>query len=251
MARPLDALRDTQREWMINRSRLIAALVGIFALLLILVYRYYSLQITQHDDFLTQSDRNRIRVEVTPPTRGQIVDRKGRVLALNQPTFVVGVVQERSEDLETLVTILRERFALSDREVEAFWERTSRRRPFESVPIKLGLDDTELARVAVDLHSLPGVVVDAQLTRYYPFANTLSHVLGYVGRISTEDLAALDAERYRGTLHTGKVGLEKRYERLLHGKPGFQHVETNAHGRRHSALMRISISRIKAAGKSN
>jgi len=121
MARPLDALRDTQREWMINRSRLIAALVGIFALLLILVYRYYSLQITQHDDFLTQSDRNRIRVEVIPPTRGQIVDRKGRVLALNQPTFVVGVVQERSEDLEALVAILRERFALSDREVKIFW----------------------------------------------------------------------------------------------------------------------------------
>jgi penicillin-binding protein 2 len=120
MARPLDALRDTQREWMINRSRLIAALVGIFALLLILVYRYYSLQITQHDDFLTQSDRNRIRVEVIPPTRGQIVDRKGRVLALNQPTFVVGVVQERSEDLEALVAILRERFALSDREVKIF-----------------------------------------------------------------------------------------------------------------------------------
>ena len=111
MARPLDALRDTQREWMINRARLIAALVGIFALLLILVYRYYSLQITQHDDFLTQSDRNRIRVEVIPPTRGQIVDRKGRVLALNQPTFVVGVVQERSENLEALVSILRERFA--------------------------------------------------------------------------------------------------------------------------------------------
>lgn len=245
MARPLDALRDTQREWMINRSRLIAALVGIFVLLLILVYRYYSLQITQHDDFLTKSDRNRIRVEVIPPTRGQIVDRKGRALALNQPTFVVGVVQERSEDLEALVAILRERFALSDREVETFWERSSRRRPFESVPIKLGLNDTELASVAVDLHSLPGVVVDAQLTRYYPFADTLSHVLGYVGRISTEDLSVLDAERYRGTLHTGKVGLEKRYERLLHGKPGFQHVETNAHGR----LLRVLEIEPSQAGR--
>jgi penicillin-binding protein 2 len=245
MARPLDALRDTQREWMINRSRLIAALVGIFALLLILVYRYYSLQITQHDDFLTQSDRNRIRVEVIPPTRGQIVDRKGRVLALNQPTFVVGVVQERSEDLEALVAILRERFALSDREVKNFFERSARRRPFEAVPIKLGLDDTELAMVAVDLHSLPGVVVDAQLTRYYPFASTLSHVLGYVGRISTEDLGVLDAERYRGTLHTGKVGLEKRYERLLHGMPGFQHVETNAHGR----LLRVLEKEPAQAGR--
>ena len=78
MARPLDSLRDTRREWMINRSRLIAALLGISLLLTILVYRYYSLQIVQHDDFLTQSDRNRIRVEVIPPTRGQIVDQIGR-----------------------------------------------------------------------------------------------------------------------------------------------------------------------------
>lgn len=231
MLRPLDALRDTRREWMINRSRLIAALVGISLLLSVLVYRYYSLQITQHQDFLTQSDRNRIRVEVIPPTRGQIVDRKGRVLAANKPTFVVGVIKERSEDLDQLVGQLADRLALTPRELDAFKERSLRRAPFEAVPIKLGLDDAELATVAVDLHQLPGVVVDAQLTRDYPYGETLSHVLGYVGRVSAEDLLELDNERYRGTLHTGKVGLEKRYEPLLHGQPGFQHVETNAHGR--------------------
>jgi penicillin-binding protein 2 len=231
MLRPLDALRDTRREWMINRSRLIAALVGISLLLSVLVYRYYSLQITQHQDFLTQSDRNRIRVEVIPPTRGQIVDRKGRVLAANKPTFVVGVIKERSEDLDQLVDQLADRLALTPRELDAFQERSLRRAPFEAVPIKLGLDDAALATVAVDLHQLPGVVVDAQLTRDYPYGETLSHVLGYVGRVSAEDLLELDNERYRGTLHTGKVGLEKRYEPLLHGQPGFQHVETNAHGR--------------------
>ena len=231
MLRPLDALRDTRREWMINRSRLIAALVGISLLLSVLVYRYYSLQITQHQDFLTQSDRNRIRVEVIPPTRGQIVDRKGRVLAANKPTFVVGVIKERSEDLDQLVGQLADRLALTPRELDAFQERSLRRAPFEAVPIKLGLDDAALATVAVDLHQLPGVVVDAQLTRDYPYGETLSHVLGYVGRVSAEDLLELDNERYRGTLHTGKVGLEKRYEPLLHGRPGFQHVETNAHGR--------------------
>ena len=88
MARSLDALRDTRREWMINRSRLIASVLAITVVLGVLVYRYYSLQIVQHDDFMTQSDRNRIRVEVIPPTRGQIVDRKGRLLAANKPTFV-------------------------------------------------------------------------------------------------------------------------------------------------------------------
>ena len=231
MARTLDALRDTRREWMINRSRLIASVLAITIVLGVLVYRYYSLQIVQHDDFMTQSDRNRIRVEVIPPTRGQIVDRKGRLLAANKPTFLIGVVRERSEDPAALVDTLTERLSLSDRELKAFQERSERRRPFEAVPIKLGLDDAALATVAVDLHQLPGVVVDAKLTRDYPYGEALSHVLGYVGRVSAEDLFELDVERYRGTLHTGKVGLEKRYEPLLHGKPGYQYVETNAHGR--------------------
>ena len=227
----LDALRDTRREWRINRSRLIVALLGVGLLLSILVYRYYSLQITQHADFLTQSDRNRIRVEVIPPTRGQILDRKGRVLAANKPTFFLGLVRERSEDPEALLQVLVERLSLTEPELEAFRERSARRRPFEAVPLKLGLDDAALAAVAVDLHQLPGVVVDATLTRDYPHGADLSHVLGYVGRVSADDLSELDQERYRGTLHTGKVGLEKRYEPILHGQPGFQHVETNAHGR--------------------
>ena len=145
MAGSLDALRDTRREWMINRSRLIASVLAITVVLGVLVYRYYSLQIVQHDGFMTQSDRNRIRVEVIPPTRGQIVDRKGRLLAANKPTFVIGVVRERSEDPAALVETLAERLSLTDRELKAFQERTERRRPFEAVPIKLGLDDAALA----------------------------------------------------------------------------------------------------------
>ncbi|MEK9919849.1 MAG: penicillin-binding protein 2 [Luminiphilus sp.] len=228
---PLDAMRDTRREWSINRARLIASLIGISFLMAVLVYRYYFLQIIQHDAFLTQSDRNRIRVEVIPPTRGQIVDRKGRLLATNQPTYVVGVIAERATDLPLLMQDLQQRLMLSEDELEAFRERIAQRRPFETIPLTVGLADRALATVAVDLHQLPGVVVEAQLTRFYPFADLLSHVLGYVGRISPEDLEALESDRYRGTLHTGKVGLEKRYEPLLHGQPGFQHVETNAHGR--------------------
>lgn len=231
MPAPLDSLHDTRREWEINRSRVIVAVVGVLALLGVLLLRYYTLQIAQHDDFLTQSDRNRIRVEVVPPTRGQIYDRRGRVVAANKPTFLVAVVVERVPVLDDLLARLRDQLSLSEREVDVFRERLLRRRPFEAVPLKLGLTDEELATVAVDLHSLPGVVVDAQLTREYPYGELLSHVLGYVGRISGDDLEELDQDRYRGTLHTGKVGLEKRYESLLQGKPGFQHVETNAHGR--------------------
>ena len=138
---PLDAMRDTRREWSINRARLIASLIGISFLMAVLVYRYYSLQIIQHDAFLTQSDRNRIRVEVIPPTRWQIVDRKGRLLATNQPTYVVGVIAERATDLPLLMQDLQQRLMLSEDELEAFRERIAQRRPFETIPLKVGLDD--------------------------------------------------------------------------------------------------------------
>ena len=200
MLGPLDSLRDTRREWDINRARLIAALLVVVTLLLVLIYRYYSLQISQHEAFLTQSDRNRIRVEVVPPTRGQIVDRKGRVLAANQPAYVVGIVAERTNDLPTLLEELQQRLSLTEAEIQAYVERANRRQPFETVPLKVGLDDAALATVAVDLFQLPGVVVEAQLTRYYPYAELLSHVLGYVGRISSDDLEQLDPERAPGPI---------------------------------------------------
>ena len=247
MARSLDALRDTRREWMINRSRLIASVLAITVVLGVLVYRYYSLQIVQHDDFMTQSDRNRIRVEVIPPTRGQIVDRKGRLLAANKPTFVIGVIRERSEDPAALVETLTDRLSLTDRELEAFQERSERRRPFEAVPIKLGLDDAAVATIAVDLHQLPGVVVDAQLTRDYPYGEALSHLLGYVGRVSAEDLLELDAKRYRGTLYTGKVGWRNATSPCFMASPVFSMSRPMRTGescgcwrRRHRCRARIS-----------
>ncbi len=226
-----DSLRDVTREREINRARLIFVSCFLSILSVILIYRYYSLQIIQHEAFLTQSDRNRIRVQVIPPTRGQIYDRKGRPLAVNSSTFVVGIVSERATDINALVVKLTSRLSLTDQDLRSFWDRYALRGTFEFIPLKFGLDEKQLATIAVDLHTLPGVAIEAQLIREYPHREILSHALGYVGRISGEDLEILDKGRYRGTLHTGKVGLEKRYEAELQGDPGFQHVEADAHGR--------------------
>ena len=86
----------------VNRS--VPGSIGISTLLAVLVYRYYSLQIT-NDDFLTQSDRNHVRVEVIPPPRGQLSTGRSGARG-NKPTFVVGVILERSEDSEALIDTL-------------------------------------------------------------------------------------------------------------------------------------------------
>lgn len=226
-----EALRDTHREAAINGARVFIAILIVFVALSGLAWRYYSLQIVEYERFLTQSDRNRVRLEAIPPKRGLILDRKGRLLASNEPSHRLSVVVERVPDWAVLLDQLQGLLALDDEAIERFEERRRRRRPYDAVPLKLQLSDEEMAIIAVNRHNLPGVTIEAQLTRYYPYGELLSHAVGYVGRINEREEAEIDEAAYRGTLHIGKVGLEKWYEDALHGKVGFQNVETNAHGR--------------------
>lgn len=228
MAAPRQTLRDASVEAAINSGRVVAAALIVFAAMLVLVWRYYSLQVVEFEQYLTQSERNRVRLETVPPKRGLVYDRKGRLLASNEPTHRLGVVVERVDDLDAMLERLGELVTLTEDDLTRFETRRKRRRPYDPVPLKLRLSDEEMAVLAVNRHALPGVTVDAQLTRYYPYGPLLSHVLGYVGRINERELNEIDEDLYRGTVHIGKVGLEKRYESVLHGQPGYRNVETNA-----------------------
>ena len=224
-------MRDTGREVAIHRGRILVASVAVLAAVATLLYRYYDLQIVSYQQFLTQSERNRVRLEALAPTRGLIYDRKGRLLASNEPSQSLAVVVERAGSLPALFERLDALVGLEDDELERFQERRRRSRPYDAVPLKLRLTDQEVAVIGVHRHTLPGVTIEAQLTRAYPEGNLLAHVVGYVGRINQQEANRIEAEAYRGTYHIGKVGLEKRYEQVLLGQVGNQNIEANAHGR--------------------
>ncbi len=226
-----DALRDTGQEAAINAERVLVAVLIVVVALSVLLYRYYNLQIVDYDRFLTQSERNRVRLEPVPPKRGLIYDRQGRLLATNEPTHVLSIVVERAGKVDQVIDQLQELIEIMPEDVERFEARRARRRPYDAVPLKLQLTDEEIALIGVNRHELPGVTIEAQLTRHYPHGDLLSHVVGYVGRINEQEAADIDEASYRGTLHIGKVGIERRYESVLHGTVGYQNVETNAHGR--------------------
>jgi penicillin-binding protein 2 len=120
---------------------------------------------------------------------------------------------------------------VSESDLENFRKKLERSRRSEAVPLRFRLTEEERARLAVNRYRLPGVVVEAQLQRYYPHGELFSHALGYVGRINEREAQELDKTDYRGTFHVGKVGVEKYYEDILHGDVGYQNVENNAHGR--------------------
>jgi penicillin-binding protein 2 len=128
---------------------------------------------------------------------------------------------------------------LTENECYQFSKQLKYKRPNESIPIRLKLTEAEVAKFSVEKHRLPGVEIVAQLIRHYPLGEAIAHALGYVGPISQKDLTEIDAANYRGTHSMGKIGLEKSYETILHGKTGYQHVETDAKGRPIRVLNRI------------
>ena len=225
------ALKDPHRESRIYSARTVAAVALVVGLLVVILARYYSLQITEYETYRTQSDRNRVQLQPLPPKRGLIYDRNGVLLADNRPSYILSIVRERVPDLEATLAELQTLVPVSTGDLEKFHKKLGRRRPYEAVPLRFRLTEEERARLAVNRYRLPGVVVDAQLLRHYPHGELFSHALGYVGRINEREALILDETEYRGSFHVGKVGVEKYYEDILHGKVGYQNVESNAHGR--------------------
>lgn len=224
-------LKDTARELRVYGARTVVALIVTTIALILVFGRYFSLQVTDFEAYRTQSERNRVQLQALPPKRGLIYDRNGTLLADNRPSHTLSVIPERVGDIDATLQRLGGLIDLSADDVTEFRRKLERRRPYDAIPLRFQLSEEEQARVAVNRHGLPGVVVEAQLLRHYPYGEMLAHVLGYVGRINENELETLDSTDYRGTFHIGKVGVEHYYEDRLHGEVGYQNVETNAHGR--------------------
>ncbi|GAA3908033.1 penicillin-binding protein 2 [Halomonas cibimaris] len=228
----LDTLKNTEQELRIFRARALLALAVVMVLTGLLASRLVYLQVIEHDKYSTRSESNRVRVEPLPPTRGLIYDRDGVLLAENRPTYNLTLVRERVDDLDRTLERLVSLLDLPEEDVAAFKKRSrQRQRPFQPALLMSDLTQAQIARLAVNRHRLPGVEIEAQLLRYYPYARIMSHALGYVGRINAEELKKLDTGRYAGTHFIGKTGIERFYEDALHGEAGLRKVETNARGR--------------------
>ncbi|HWV63437.1 MAG TPA: penicillin-binding protein 2 [Oxalicibacterium sp.] len=229
-------LKDTERELHRFRVRLSVAGVVVFIFFSCLLARFVWLQVFKHNDYVAQAEENRISVVPIVPNRGLILDRNGVVLARNYsaytleitPSKINGNLNELIDELSTLVEI-------TPRDRSRFKKLREESRNLGSSPIRVRLTDEEVARFSAQRYRFPGVEIQARLFRQYPLGETASHVIGYIGRISQRDEKEIedsdDATNYRGTEHIGKEGLERSYERQLHGKTGYEEVEVSAGGR--------------------
>jgi penicillin-binding protein 2 len=225
------AIKDGAEEQRRFNRRAAESFVLVLLASLLLVARYVYLQVVSHDEFTARSRNNQVKVIPVAPNRGLIYDRRGRPLAENRPAFRLQIIPEKTGDLDDTFERLADLVSLPEDARERFETNRRRYRSFDGIPVKFGLTESEVARLAVNQHLLSGVEVVSYLARYYPQGDLLTHVLGYVSRLDEDDLQSIDASEYRGTTHIGKSGIEQFYESDLHGSVGLEKVETNVQGR--------------------
>jgi penicillin-binding protein 2 len=228
---PSITIKDTFLESRLVQSRIVLAGMIVGVLTALLIARLAYLQISGHDHFVTLARNNRIHVDPLPPVRGLIYDRNGVVLAENFPAYSLEITPDQVGDMEELIEEVGRLVVVAPEDMRRF-RRVLRQRPaFEGQPLRHLLTEHEAATLAVNLFKLKGAKLLARLQRQYPLGSLGVHVVGYVGRISERDLQRIDTSRYRGTEYLGKLGVEASYEERLMGRPGYEQVETNAHGR--------------------
>ncbi len=227
--------RDYTAESALFVRRAVVAFFIILVLTGILIANLYNLQIVRFEDYRTRSNENRIKLLPIAPSRGIIYNRNGTPLALNRTIYQLELMPEKVDDLKATLEALRPVVDLTDDDIANFEKERKRSRRFVSIPVKTPLTEVQVARFAVNQFRFPGAEVKGYQRRYYPYGSALTHVIGYVSKINDRDLERLDKDgqlrNYAATHDIGKLGIERYYEDVLHGKTGYEEVEVNNRGR--------------------
>ncbi len=228
-------MRNPEREVYYFRIRIAVATAFVLLAFSALVARLAWLQVVKHEAYLAQAELNRIATVPVAPNRGLIKDRNGKVIARNYSAYTLEITPEGLADHETTIDELAQVIEVQARDRRRFKKLLEDSKRFDAVPIRTRLTDQEVARFTAQRYRFPHVELRARLFRDYPLGETASHMLGYIGRISPQDMERLErrgeAAAYVGTHHIGKVGIEQSYEAELHGIAGQDEVEITAGGR--------------------
>src|SRR5471030_136748 len=236
-------LKNTERELHLFRLRLTVLGGMVFLCFAMLLARFVWLQVVKHSDYAAQAEDNRIAVVPIVPNRGLILDRNGVVLARNYSAYTLEVTPSKlNATLDETIDDLSHLISIEVKDRKRFKKLLEESKNFESVPLRTRLSDEEVARFTAQRFRFPGVEIQARLFRQYPLGEIASHVIGFIGRINQSEAKAIDdtddAANYSGTDHIGKEGLEKSYEKQLHGTTGYEEVEVSAGGRAVRTLSR-------------
>ncbi|WP_278361043.1 penicillin-binding protein 2, partial [Idiomarina abyssalis] len=235
-------IRDHDTEAAVFGRRVLVAMVIVVAAFVALASNMYHLQVSEHNELQTRSNDNRIKLLPLAPNRGLIYDRNGVLLAENTPIYSLDVTPEEIDDLDSTLSQLQKLLSFPDTTIDRFYRNLKNQRRFNNVPLLDDLNEQQLAIFAAQQHKYPGVSIEARLIRNYPHKELLTHAVGYVAKINRNDVEKLresgELPNYAASRTIGKLGIEKYYEKELHGEVGYQSVEVNNRGR---AVRTLSI----------
>lgn len=211
--------------------------VGFVCLLIVFAVflgRAGQLQIMEGEYFREVAEGNRFRTEVLPAARGVVTDRTGAVLIENVPAFTltmtIAELPDPGPEREAVFARVADLAGLQRTDIDLLLQEFAKT-PFEPIVIRKDVDYANALLLMIEEPVLPGFDLEVRTKRQYAsIAPSLSHVLGYMGKMSEAEYEALAASGYRRTDEIGKTGVEKSLESLLRGIPGRKLVEVDAFG---------------------
>lgn len=220
-------VRDNRDQ---GRRILYASLIagGFFFLLLT---RLWYLQVVDSERLVELSEINRLRFVPVAASRGAILDRSGRVLVGNTPSFSVAVVPQEVRDKDVLLAALAGYLGQDLEELRLRWEKGKGRAKYYPIVIASGISRDQLEFLQENHLRLPGIDIEMKPVRQYPNGTLAAHLLGYLGEISEHELDQEQFGEYNSGDYVGKSGLERSWERFLHGVDGGRQIEVDARGR--------------------
>ncbi len=226
----MNKISNTSLESQIFSNRVILSIAFILILTIILISRVFNLQINNYEYYTEESLGNQMRTLPITPTRGDIFDRNGKILATNQLAYRLTLTPEKTKDIVKTLLALKKRKFINDKDIAAFKKYRGRYKNFHSIPLKHKLSEKQVAEFLVN-NPFIGIDIEPYFHRVYPNGASSVHVVGYVSRMNKKDKSFYNKEDYLGTSFVGKIGIERQYETLLHGKNGKKQIERNAAGR--------------------
>ena len=207
--------------------------VFVFCILIIYLFRLFSMQIVRGAQFRKQSQTISQRSERIPAQRGEIFDRNANIpMVLNTNTFAVSITpgEISKEVLPTVMTRLAGLLQIPVTEIEKKLPANVRR-SFQSIEIRSNLPYEVITALAENIDELPGVSWHSKPRRNYVETGSFSHILGYVGDITKEELKTFYNKGYTANTSIGKAGIEKYYDEWLRGEDGSEYRTVDARGR--------------------
>lgn len=236
---------EAQQQFTFSRRAFFlgGAQIGIGTLL---AARMTWLAVAENEKYSLLAESNRVNLQIMPPRRGWIVDRKGHPIALNKTAFRVDLIPDRLVDADAVLAELTTIMRLTPVDVERIRADLKKAAGFQPVAVAENVDGDTFAAVSLRTSEMPGVAPSEFFTRHYPEGASVGHLIGYVGAASAKDYEEKrDPLLITPGFKIGKAGLEKTQEALLRGQPGAKRTEVTARGK----LVRDLATRPDVPGK--